>query len=248
MKDKRQQKVDFVLLVAGKYVLWLILPIAIDYVLSIRSLSSSVIVHENGLQSFEHFLNVNRMTGLRNAGIYLTLIFVLCVTYFYPKFDKGNRAGMWYSVNNSHVRGVLTTKRRAEVVNELLAQSAKYVRPNDYVLAYDCLPLYYYLTDTKPYMYNSWLWLYDPGVFKKQLETSYMETHVCPVVILHKRSTLGNNWPENYNEEFKGHDETLGYMNDFLKIHHYNEVWENDFFKIYTSGEKTPAIDATSMR
>jgi hypothetical protein len=126
-------------------------------------------------------------------------------------------------------------------------ESAKYVKPNDYVLAYDCLPLYYYLTDTKPYMYNSWLWLYDPGVFKNQLEKAYGETHFCPVVIMHKRSTLGNNWPQNYDEDFKGHDVTLGYINDFLSAHHYNQVWENDFFKIYLSGEKSPATEGTSM-
>jgi hypothetical protein len=239
---------DFVLLVAGKYAVWIILPVSVDYILSIRSLSSSVTVTENNQHSYVQAIDVSQMTGLRNACIYLTFIFILSVTYYYPHFDKGSRAGMWYSVNNSHVKGVLTTKQRAVVVNELLAQSARYVKPNDYVLAYDCLPLYYYLTDTKPYMHNSWLWLYDPGAFKDQLEKSYQETHLCPVVILHKRSTLGNNWPQNYDEEFKGHDETLIYVRDFLTAHHYSQVWENDFFKIYLPGEKTTSLAGMSMR
>ena len=61
---------------------------------------------------------------------------------------------MHYEVNNEHVKGIYTTKSRAKDIDELLAQSALYIKPEDYVLTYDCIPMFYYLTDTKPYMQN----------------------------------------------------------------------------------------------
>ena len=46
-------------------------------------------------------------------------------------------------------------------------------------------------------MHNSWIWLYDDRVFKEKLYKSIQETHIYPVVIVQKRSTIGNNWPDN---------------------------------------------------
>lgn len=237
---------NFVLVTVGKYALWIMLPITVDYLLNIRALSSRVIVSENTQHSYEQVIDVKQMTGLRNAGIYLTLIYIISVTYFYPYFDRANRSAMRFTVNNRHVKGIYTTERRARVVNELLDASAHYVKPDDFVLAYDCIPMYYYLTDTKPYMHNSWLWLYDDGVFLQELNKSFYETHVCPVVIIQKRSTIGNNWPDNYKEDYKFRDETMGYLKTFLKSHDYYQVWENDFFRMFVSAEKKmPAAGIT---
>ena len=183
-----------------------------------------------------------QMTGLRNACIYLTLIFILSVTYYYPYFDRANRAGMHFAIHNEHVEGIYTTERRAGVINELLDQSAHYVKADDYVLAYDCLPMYYFLTDTRPYMHNSWVWLYDDGIFRQELYKSLQETHICPVVIMQKRSTIGNNWPENYKEDYKFRPLALAYLQDFMKTYRYKQVWENDFFKIYIPAVKMPPL------
>jgi len=233
---------NFVLITVGKYAVWIMVPITVDYLLNIRALSSRVVVSENSRHSYEQVIDVKQMTGLRNACIYLTLIFILSVTYYFPYFDRADRAHMRYPIHNDHMHGIYTTESRARVVNELLAQSALYVKPDDYVLAYDCIPMYYYMTDTKPYMHNSWVWLYDDAVFKQELYKSLRETRVCPVVIMQKRSTIGNNWPDNYSEAYTFRPDALAYMQDFLKSYQYRQVWENDFFKIYVPAEKTPAF------
>ncbi len=232
---------SFVLMTLGKYAVWIIVPITVDFLLNIRALSSRVIVSENSQHSYEQVIDVKQMTGLRNACIYLTLIYILSITYFYPYFDRANRSAMRFQINNPHMHGIYTTEKRARVINELLAESALFVKPEDYVLAYDCIPMYYYLTDTKPYMHNSWVWLYDDGMFKQQLYKSLYETHICPVVIMQKRSTIGTNWPDNASEEYEFRPEATAYLNDFLKTYQYRQVWENDFFKIYVPAEKTPA-------
>ena len=224
---------NYILMSVGKYAIWIIVPITVDYMLNIRSLSSRVVVSENSQHSYEQVIDTKHMNGLRNVCIYLTLIYILSVTYFYPYFDRSNRARMHYAVHNEHVKGIYTEKSRAKDINELLAQSALYIKPEDYVLAYDCIPMFYYLTETKPFMHNSWPWLYDDAVFKEELYKSIKETHICPVVIMQKRSTIGNNWPDNYSENYTFRPKALAEMNEFLKLFKYSQVWENDFFKIY---------------
>jgi hypothetical protein len=233
---------NFDLKAIGKYALWIIVPITVDFLLTIRALSSRVVVSENSRHSYEQVIDEKHMTGLRNACIYLTLIFILSITYYYPYFDRADRALMRYSVNNSHMHGIYTTAGRAKVINELITESGRYVKPDDYVLAYDCIPMYYYMTDTKPYMHNSWVWLYDDVVFKEELYKALRETHICPVVIMQKRSTIGNNWPDNHNENYRFRPEATNYINEFLKNYQYNPVWENDFFRIYIPAVKTPLV------
>lgn len=230
---------NYILISVGKYSIWIILPITVDYLLNIRSLSSSIVVIENSQHSYEQIIDTKHINGLRNACIYVTLIYILSITYFYPYFDRSNRACMHYAVNNEHVKGIYTTENRAKDINELLTQSALYIKPEDYVLAYDCMPMFYYLTETKPYMHNSWPWLYDDAVFKQELYKSIQETHVCPVVIMQKRSTIANNWPDNYMENYTFRPKAMADMNDFLRIYKYSQVWENDFFKIYIPASKT---------
>ncbi|MEO6962309.1 MAG: hypothetical protein ABIY90_10090 [Puia sp.] len=224
---------NYMLMTVGKYAVWIIVPITVDYLLNIRSLSSSVIVGENSRHTYEQLITANQMNSLRNGSLFLTLIYILSVCYYYPYFDRNNRMNMTAAIPNEHLAHIYTGPERARTVSELLAASARYVKPDDFVLAYDCLPMYYYLTDTRPFMHNSWLWLYDDAVFKNELEKSLRETHICPIVIMQKRSTIANNWPLNEKENYQFRKQTLACMYSFLKDYQYREVWENDFFKIF---------------
>src|SRR4029077_16234411 len=87
-------------------------------------------------------------------------------TYDYPHSDMENRAAMRYAVDNKYMKGIFTTKERAEEINQLLAASSKYVKPNDRVLAYDCVPIFHFMTETIPYTRNPWPWLYQSNTFK----------------------------------------------------------------------------------
>ena len=231
---------DYVLLTVGKYAIWIIVPITVDYLLNIQALSSKVILSENSQHIYEQIIDRKQITGLRQFVVYLTLIFILAVSYYYPYFDRSDRIKMRFMVNNSHVHGIYTTEKRARVINELLIASNHFVKPGDYVLAYESLPMYYFLTDTKPFMYNSWLRLYDDRIFHDELFKSLRETHTCPVVIMQKRSTLGNNWPENYGEDFKFKSGQWADMRNFIKNYQYKMVWQNDFFEMYLPQIKMP--------
>jgi hypothetical protein len=234
---------DYVLLTVGKYSIWIIVPITIDYLLNIRALSSKVILSENSHHTYEQMIDSKHLTGLRYACIYLTLVFILSVTYYYPYFDRSNRSEMRFAVNSERAKCIYTTESRARVINEMLVASALYVKQGDYVLAFESIPMYYYLTDTKPFMHNSWVRLYSDFLFREELYKSLNEIHILPIVIMQKRSTLGNNWPENYAEDFKFKPGQLADMRDFLKTYYYKQVWENDFFVIFEPPNKMFPIE-----
>jgi general stress protein CsbA len=230
----------FELMTQGKYAIWIIVPITVDYLLNIRSLSSSVVVSENSRHTYEQIINASQMDSLRNGFIFLTLTYILSVCYFYPHFDLGNRMKMKYEVHNAHVAGIYTTPERARTVSELLLASGRYVKPNDYVLAYDGLPMYYFLTDTRPFIHNSWPRLYTDSIFREELEKSLRETHFCPVVIIQKGSMTGNNWPEQSGLREKP---SAG-LEDFLKKYQYRQVWENDFFRMVVPAFKNLPVSS----
>ncbi|HEY4156335.1 MAG TPA: hypothetical protein VGM24_12930 [Puia sp.] len=236
-----------VLMTVGKYAAWIMVPIAVDYLLNIRSLSSSIVVSENNRHTYEQVINANQMNSLRNGFIFLTLTYILSVCYFYPHADRSNRARMRYEINNEHASYISTTPERAKTINELLEASSKYVRPDDWVLAYDCLPMYYFLTDSRPFMHNSWVWLYDDAHFKTELTESLQETHVCPVVIMQKRSTLDNNWPRNDPDDSVIRKNTRNDLQTFLKRYQYRQVWENDFFRLYVPAVKNLPVIASGL-
>jgi hypothetical protein len=143
-------------------------------------------------------------------------------------------------VENKYLKGIYTSKERANTVNELLNESAKYVKKNDYVLAYDAMPLYHYLTETRPFMYNSWPGEYLQDAFQNKLKESLQDRKKLPVVIKQKLNTLNSKWPDNVNEIYSENKENLPRnlcINIFLRNYHYRKVWENVAFEIFLPGE-----------
>ncbi len=222
------------------YSLWIAFPIALEYIFNITDTNIDLkIAGKHGNFYFTLAVNRSRLLEVRDFGIGMAIFACLFYSFFYPYFDKSNRLSMHYAINSKYMRGIYTSRERATALNELLAESARYVKPNDYVLAYDCIPLYHYLTETKPYLRNPWPWLYQPEIFKMELDKSTAQMKSLPVVVFQMVRTMGPNggkWPDfsvtettlNWNLN-KRRNEVL---QDFLDTHHYKEVWANKAFKI----------------
>jgi hypothetical protein len=143
---------------------------------------------------------------------------------------------MTSAIKSHNARGIYTTKERAKVVNELLVESSKYIKKNDHILAYDCMPMFFYLTETLPYTPNTWPWLYVPENFKEELDLAKSNSGKLPVVITQKMSTLSNNWPQNIPEKIQRtmpEQQRDSIMAEFISQNKYKSVWENEAFEIY---------------
>ncbi len=226
------------LFTVGKYSLWLSFPIAVDYMFNIQTLGRITVWKKSiKLPAFLSFKGTT-LNGVWTSVVIVCVFACLYFTYYYPFFDKHDRLGMHYSVNNKYMKGIYTTKERADVLNELLDASAKYVQPGEQVLAYHSIPMYHYWTETIPYLRNSMPWFYDAPLFSDELKQTLQEKKVLPVVVQQLKKTVGNagNWPEEpavfdsaWHKKNEPRDSVL---NQFLQEHHYTEVWKNNIFKI----------------
>jgi hypothetical protein len=155
-------------------------------------------------------------------------------------FDEGSRLEKTYAINNKFAKGVYTKQRRAEIVNDLLAGLSNYVQPNDYLFSYDHIPMIHFLTETRPYPYNSWVGIYDENSFRKKIAKAEQEIPVLPIVVQQKFNTI-HRFAEpdpNYMDASSANTilhaaASVSTMNSFLERHNYQIVWSNAYFNIY---------------
>jgi hypothetical protein len=146
------------------------------------------------------------------------------------------------------MKGIYTSKERAASINELLSESAKYIKPNDYVLAYDLIPMYHFWTETRPYIRNPCPWFYTSAVFERELNLSMSKSLPIPVVVMQTVLTIGDGskWPEaKLKDDYSKWDRNKGrneVMNNFLAEHNYKTVWQNETFKIMVPGSQQSAV------
>ena len=159
-------------------------------------------------------------------------------------FDPGSRFEKTFTINSELAKGIYTTEERAGIINDLLPNLKKYIDKNDYLLVYDKAPMLYFLTETKPYMYNSWVWIYDSATFQQKLNKAEKEIKVYPTVVVQKFETIRyfSEPIPNYLSENLGHTEGLindydanrnKSMNAFLRNNDYKIVWSNAYFDIF---------------
>jgi hypothetical protein len=224
---------------AGRYCLWIAFPISLHFFLfSLPGKKEFYTLKEDQFRnSLNDILNVYRT--INNKLVLPLLILVgIYFAYYYPFFDNSDRRNMSYSIQNKKMKGIYVTKEKAALINELLVESNKFIKPGDSVIAYDCMPLYHYMTETVPYMHSAYPWLYEPATFKTDLEISYKNNQNCPVVIVQKIKTIGFEtvWPvKNPPEDYLKWDRNKGrnaIMNEFLSKNNYKIGWSNDYFNI----------------
>jgi hypothetical protein len=227
------------ILTAGRYCLWIALPIAIDYLLNIRSVNLIVNIYRDKMEtSRKLWITEKQLTNTKKVLVFILVFAGFYFVYYYPFFDRRNRMQMHYGLQSDKLKGIYTTKGRAEAFNELLQVSTKYVKANDYVIAYDNIAMFYYATGTVPLLTNPLPAVYSPILFRVDLNAIHGRSNTLPPVIMQKIATTGDGskWPEetlpgNYNK-IERNLERNNILDSFLRKNNYKEVWANNVFKI----------------
>ncbi len=215
--------------------MYLAIPIAFSYISGIREFEVDL-KRVTGGSTGRLCLRLSRseIKLMKIIVIGLFLVFTIKSAYYYTYRDAGNRWEMRYPVNHTMLKGVLTTAERARVVEDLLVNLPRYVKEDDYLLAYEQISLVYFLTKTRPYLYSSWPMLYSPEKFQKSLNRALQERPYLPVIVRAKGNTEDFNWPTT-----KGLRKDNYYlsgcrkiMDGFIGENNYKTVWENSFFEI----------------
>jgi hypothetical protein len=226
---------DGAMINAGYISLWLLLPLALNFFYSIDDFDFKSIKTGVFLKQYSEQFKI--------------VVIILCFGYFVSKaykisqeayFDPGNRFDKTYVVNSEFSRGIYTTKKRADIINGILPELKKHVKPGDYLLAYESLPMLHVLTETKPYLKNPWIMIYDGFIFENKLKQALKASKELPVIIQQKFYTIEDfSEPiEDYLSEvkpevFNSSKRRNRVMNKFLKDYNYKIVFSNSHFNIY---------------
>ncbi len=222
------------------YSMWLSLPLAIDLISSLNY--SNVRVHLKAYRKNRDFTigwSKDDLRLLYTGMIFLLVLLPAYQLYTKPYFyDYHNRSTLTAAIDNKNTRMIYTSEARAQKVNELLEASGRYVNPGDHVLAYDAIPMYHFMTETKPYLRNPAPMFYSTGIFDMEMQHA-QRTLNLPVVVMQQIKTYheGSSWPEQVvvgdyftNERSAGR---TAIINEFLKENAYQQVWTNGIFAIY---------------
>lgn len=229
------------------YSIWLSLPLGIHLILSV--VNARFRIQSQTLTSH----NVIDFTVSRNAlkVIWSVLLIGLIALplfhlYKYPYFyDYHKRTELVTPIQNTNTRFIYTSPARAEQVNQLLAESKKYIQSGDYVLAHDAIPMFHFLTETKPYLRNPAPMFYSTSIFDAEMDIAQRSLEL-PVVVSQNIKTYheGSSWPETIvvgdyftNERSAGKNEIF---DAFLVKNGYKKVWSNTVFNIYLPPNKFP--------
>ncbi len=135
--------------------------------------------------------------------------------------EPGNRLQKLYTIDNSKYATVFVSKERDEEIDTALEELNKYVKEGDYLFCFKDIPIFNYLTNTKPYAYCSEPGFINPGLFYNHIGQAEKCIQVKPIVIKEKVLVRNPGW-EKHGEIMEG----------FLKRNKYKKVWENNLFEI----------------
>lgn len=223
------------------YGIWIACPILVSFLLNIWSTNQCinfVIKIKEQQKTFSIKVTVQKFFSL-----VLIMIFICCSIYFdygAAYRDSANRFTMRYTINNTYARGIFTTKDRAKTLNELLPNLSKYAKKDDYMIAGDSLSTLYYLTETKPYLYNTWTSL-DGFNYGDAMLKALNENKKLPVIVMQNVNTGDRNWPQAFNNKTENYgmsEKNLKVLKAFMQEYNYKSVWKNTNFEIFVSDNK----------
>ena len=216
---------------------WLALPLSMSY------LHQILCKKDYHIQLWEHPITFKRR-NMQGYIITLTITYFICGIYKVDNlayYDPGSRFQKTYAIDNIYCKGIYTNAYRAGLMNELLPELSKYVKPNDYLLVYNFMPGLNYMTDTKSYISNAWLWCLSGAELEKQLTQSQHEKKILPVVV-RQHFVATNEWQE-YDPDFDKLDNNgiinplstpsqTKAINQFLEKNRYYTIRTNKNFEI----------------
>ena len=137
------------------------------------------------------------------------------------------------------------------MLDPLLRELTKYVKEDDYLLCFQNIPTVNFLTKTRPYLYNPWVWTYDPTNMEKKFDLAMKEHDRLPVIVRDK--SMLPRWYEPYNdwnndnaeETYLHKNAKIKLINRFINQHGYKVTWENDVFQILTPPRMQPVKQAS---
>ena len=155
------------------------------------------------------------------TSILVTILVVsLLIHIMWVYGDDLNRLHLNTTFLSPQLHGIYSTPEKVELIDDLLLHIDKYSNKGDYAIISSNMPIFYYLTETKPAI--------NPWIEGKKLYDLNMNKKINPkLIIMSKIDTSKRNWPDEHN--FKN----LSEFRNRYDPSNYSIIWENRAFVIY---------------
>ncbi|MCO5382112.1 MAG: hypothetical protein NHB15_08505 [Methanosarcina barkeri] len=160
----------------------------------------------------------------------LCIISILNMTYcFYD--ENTNRLNLNTEFSDPSLKGIYSTSSKVKVVDELISHIKMYSEKNDKNLIINNVPVFYYLTETKPALGNPWLSLDDLYTIKRKQQDLENKKELPKLFVYSKVDITKKGWP---NEISENDYEKMQYLKTrYVNNLNYSILWENEAFVIY---------------
>lgn len=152
-------------------------------------------------------------------------------------FDHGSRLKKTSRIHHP-LATTFTSKEKCDFADELLSHLEPLVQPDDYLLCFECIPTVNYLTQTRPYLRNSWPWTYDAANMERQFQIARENIDVLPVIVRDKSAIAewhkhNKDWNSlKSDNQWNFNTKKIKLIQDFIRDNNYSVNWENDLFQI----------------
>jgi hypothetical protein len=237
---------DYAIYNFGNYSIWIAIPLVINLFINEEFTISLKIDHLTTRQQF-NFQSDNyhiKLVLLMSLVIFAGRVLYKGVYSSYS--DAGSRIYKTYKINSIKTKYIFTTRGRATIINDLLDGIKPFIKAGDNLIAYESIPMIYYLTNTIPYLHDSWLVGLGSASFKRKIDRVYKENRPLPLVIRQKFDTIGASFGIPNDEyisdnrtstKFVSQEQTRMF-NQFLLENNYKIIWQNSHFVLYAPQEK----------
>lgn len=129
--------------------------------------------------------------------------------------------------------GIATTQERASVVDQLVEAVVSRSEPGDRILAYENLPMMYFLTDRLPATHHTWISENMAPSFRQYVLEDMIERDRLPAVVVRATyTTRDRNWPQYRAPLYWTGEQQLNDPFDAYVREHYQVVEEIDGFEV----------------
>lgn len=238
---------DYVCLIVICLLFMYLLPLGGDCGLLNMNFCSSIIGGPFAFEALRQFWRNNRGQKVCNLSIVLCVIGIAVIVYkeyrfiAYSGYSGVRIMDRHYSADVPNFNVLMTIDESRELESIVTALDG-YVKPGDELLVYDNMPILNYVTKTKPYLRNSWVWVYSTSIMKNEFDNA-QRYKPLPVVVRQKTLStsltfMDKDWDSTEATETRSHQNgKVQLMNDFIKHNNYQVVWEDNCFQILTTSQ-----------
>jgi hypothetical protein len=131
--------------------------------------------------------------------------------------------------------GTYSTAERVQVTDELISTIERETEPGDYVLMVNSIPMFYYLTGTRPALGQPWLFLQsEEKIMDFEGDRAEIGEIKPKLFVYSKVNTRDRYWPRGDTPLKESDEKKLNYLkNQYITTYQYSHLWENDAFSVY---------------